>query len=521
MVPIVRCRGALLLLVILLVNVLGLASSETIEPRTGIAFADKLKRSPLVKLGLRSKGPIKVYAVGQYGKDTFVLKMSHTVNAEKLSDALMEAIKPRCKALGCSDQVEAFKEFVMGSLPNGAKSGTTLVFTTGGGKVTLSVNEKKAVKIVGKTLAQAFAGIYTDSNAVVKMKSIKTEKEDFRADSEMMATLGVMAATTLAIILVATKPDSSIKVTELNIYPVKSCAEQSVQTATVTPRGFEGDRVAMVVDKDGNCCTSRDKDKAKLFYVHPEIDTDANQMTLTTAAAVFYPLEVNLTKYAPTLTKIKHNEAPGELQLVDYGNVAAQWMETATGITGCRLTGIGDDYKRKVLVNDSQGNPVPTPDAPVSLADEAPLLLCNEASLEDLNARLRVRGEKTIDMRRFRPNVVVHSSAGLAAWEEDTWSKIKVGKVEFFVFQRCGRCIMTTIDRDSLKRSGEPLSTLSTFRESEKGQRNFGIHLIPDPETLEGEDTPFIQVGDKIEVLEYHDDRLKEWQENKDDGGME
>jgi uncharacterized protein len=518
MSPISRC---LLLGLLLLVNLATLVCSEHIEPRTGIAFEDNIKRTPLVKLGLRSKGPIKVYAVGQYGKHIFMLKMSYNVNAEKLSDALMEAIKPRCKTLGCSDQVDAFKEFVTGALPNGAKAGTTLVFNTGGGKVTLSVNDKPPVKIVGKTLAQAFAGIYTDANAVVKMKNIET-KDNFRTDSETMATLGVMAATTLAIILVVTKPDASIKITQLNIYPVKSCAEQSVPEATVTPKGFQGDRIAMVVDQDGKCCTSRDKDQAKLFHVHPEIDPQAETMTLTTAAAVFYPLEVDLTKSAPTTQKIVHNEAPGELQLVDYGNVAASWLETATGITGCRLTGIGDEYKRKVLVNESQGTPLPLSDAPVSLADEAPFLLCNEASLEDLNRRLRARGEKEIDMRRFRPNLVISSSAGLAAWEEDTWSKIKIGSVEFFVWQRCGRCIMTTIDRDSLKRSGEPLATLNTFRESDKGQRNFGMHLIPDPQSLQGEDgEAVIRVGDKIEVLEYNEERLKEWQENKEDGGME
>ena len=79
---------------------------------------------------------------------------------------------------------------------------------------------------------------------------------------------------------------------------------------------------------------------------------------------------------------------------------------------------------------------------------------------------------------------------------------------------------MTTIDRDSLDRSGEPLATLNTFRESDKGQRNFGMHLVPDPATLNGQED-VVHVGDPIEVLEYHQDRLKEWQENKDHGGME
>lgn len=507
----------MLLLTTVLLLLATMASAETVETRTGIAFDDKVQRQKLTKLGLRSKGPIKVYAVGQYGKNIFVLKMAYNVNAEKLSGALMEAIKPRCATLGCSDQVDDFKKFVMGSLPSGAKSGTTLVFNTGGGKVTLSVNGKSAVKIVGKAVASAFAGIYTDANAVCKMKSVKSGNENFRSDPETIATLGIMAATTLILIMLSTVPDKSIAVTALNRYPVKSCAEESVSAAKVTLRGFEGDRIAMVVDKDGKCCTSRDTDKAKLFHVKAKLDVDANKLNLSSAAA-FYPLEVDLAKSAP-INGVTHNEAPGEFQLADYGNVAASWVETATGIEGCRLTGIGEDYKRQVLLNFNQGNEVPTSNAPVSLADEAPFLLTNEASLEDLNNRMRARGKAEVDMRRFRPNLVIRSCAGLGPWEEDTWSKIKIGSVEFFVWQRCGRCSMTTIDRDTLERCGEPLATLNTFRESEKGQRNFGMHLIPDPHSLNGvEDV--IHVGDKIEVLEYNQARLKEWRENQGNGGM-
>ncbi|CAB9496996.1 amidoxime reducing component 2 [Seminavis robusta] len=497
---------------------LALSSAVSVEPRTGIEFEDKLNRAKLEKVGLRSKGPIKVYAVGQYGKSIFVLKMAYSVNAEKLSGALMDALKPRCEELGCGDQVEEFKAFVMDALPNGAKQGTQLVFNTAGGKVTLSVNGKPASKISGKAVAKAFTGIYTDANAVCKMKPVQTDDSGER-DPEMMATLGVMAATTLVIFLLVTKPDPAIKVSELNIYPVKSCAEQSVSEATVTPRGFAGDRIAMVVDANGKCCTSRDKDKAKLFHIHADLDVDNDNLTLT-AASAYYPLEVDLQKSAPS-GKVTHNEAPGEMQLADYGNVAAAWLEIATGIAGCRLTGIGEDYQRKVMVNASQGDAVPNNgDAPVSLADEAPFLLTNEASLDDLNSRMVARGKSPVDMRRFRPNIVVSSGSGLSAWEEDTWSKIRIGgTVEFFVWQRCGRCTMTTIDRDTLDRSGEPLATLNTFRESVKGQRNFGMHLVPDPSTLV-DGKAEIHAGDKIEVLEYNKARQTEWQENKDNGGM-
>ena len=488
--------------------------------------------------------------MGEYGPkgkqhDLFVLKMNFNVNAEKMSNALMDALKPRCEKLGCeAGQVEAFKKYVMDALPNGAKPGTTLMFNTGGNKVILTVNNGKAAKggVTGKAVAKAFAGIYTDSHAVCKMnpveapkkvsppkkekKSKKDSQEDETSGPQVINT-GIVAAITLLFVLWVTTPNSSIRISQLCIYPVKSCAEQEIDTGKVTLTGFQGDRVAMIVDKDGKCATSRDKDKAKLFFMHASItdlttdDGGGNGTSLhVTAGANYYPLDLDLaTKKQITKIQVAHNEAPGSLPVLDYGTVPSAWFETATGIPGCRLVGIDKDkYKRQVMVNPGQGEAVPTTvdPAPVSLADEAPFLLVNEASLNDLNSRMEARGKMPVDMRRFRPNIVLQdigTGYGAAAWEEDKWRKIKIGDhVEFFVWQRCGRCAMTTIDRDTLARSGEPLATLNTFRENEHGQRNFGVHLIPDPETLRNDDDGsaicnLIHVGDTLEVLEYHPER--------------
>ena len=67
---------------------------------------------------------------------------------------------------------------------------------------------------------------------------------------------------------------------------------------------------------------------------------------------------------------------------------------------------------------------------------------------------------------------------------------------------------MTTIDRDTLERCGEPLKTLR-FRERANGQRNFGMHLIPVMESLGDDSDNNVMVGDEIEVLEYDEERRK------------
>ena len=85
--------------------------------------------------------------------------------------------------------------------------------------------------------------------------------------------------------------------------------------------------------------------------------------------------------------------------------------------------------------------------------------------------------------------------------------RVRIGSVEFHVWQRCGRCTMTAMDRDSLERCGEPHEMLSKFR-GENGQRNL-MHLIPARpwDLLKNEER--ISVGDEVEILD--EERRAEW----------
>lgn len=343
-------------------------------------------------------------------------------------------------------------------------------------------------------------------------------------------------------------------VQELYIYPIKSCAEIQVNSAKVTPIGFEHDRIMQVVSKvdskdspfdpDYGFCTPRERKYEKLFHVQPTLITEERTSTTLELSSKYVekslwtshaqPTMINHEITTPTTLELssKHVEKSFRLKLEekltlfgslghqpvrcktmgwssdlleDCGLHAAKWLEEATGVKGCRLVGLSEHNSRYVLVNPKQGEEIPQGLQPrVSLADEAPFLLTTRSSLADLNKRLGKRNQ--VDMRRFRPNIVID---GFQPWEEDSFKRIRIGAVEFHVWQRCGRCTMTTIDRDSLERCGEPLKTLSTFRERENGQRNFGMHLIPvRPWELKGEQ---IFVGDRVEVLEYDEERRAEW----------
>jgi uncharacterized protein YcbX len=147
----------------------------------------------------------------------------------------------------------------------------------------------------------------------------------------------------------------------------------------------------------------------------------------------------------------------------------------------CRLAFMDEACRRPI--SSSGGRPGET----VSFADGYPCLLISTASLADLNARLA----DPLPMDRFRPNLVV---TGCEAYAEDGWRKIAIGQTVFRFAGLCPRCSVTTVDQTSgLRSSEEPLRTLVTYRQRERGVV-FGVNLIP-------EHTGEITVGDQVTVL--------------------
>lgn len=108
----------------------------------------------------------------------------------------------------------------------------------------------------------------------------------------------------------------------------------------------------------------------------------------------------------------------------------------------------------------------------VGFADGFPFLIVNKASLDDLNQRL----DSPVDIRRFRPNIVV---SGETPWQEDEWRELRIGQIPFRLVKPCSRCVMTTVDPDrGVKVDNlEPLRTLGRFRRTPDGVM-FGMNAV-------------------------------------------
>ncbi|SFK13182.1 MOSC domain-containing protein [Celeribacter neptunius] len=265
-----------------------------------------------------------------------------------------------------------------------------------------------------------------------------------------------------------------MRLARITTYPIKSLTGADLAAAKVHGFGLDGDRRWAVVYPNGTVATRR----------------DLPQMALLSAVAAPYGvsisfegsrLEVPFPTGAPVSVKVFSTVIDG---VEDAGNYASHFLSSALE-TEVRLVYFPIEAQRPVdPAYAGEGHFT-------ALADGFPLLLTTQASLAELNAEL----EHPVEMRRFRPNIVV--SGDIDPWIEDTWRRIRIGTSVFRVVKPCERCVMVTQDPNTGERPHprEPLATLGRIHRAITGKIIFGQNLIV-------EEQGAIVLGDEVEVLE-------------------
>lgn len=264
----------------------------------------------------------------------------------------------------------------------------------------------------------------------------------------------------------------TVVVKSLHVYPVKSCRGLALQSVRVDARGPLYDRRWMIVDAAGTFLTQREEPRLALVRVTlrpTEIALDAPNMRNLRVPA-------RGRDGARLAVSVWNHRGDGE----DAGDAAAEWLGEHLG-RPCRLVRFPDEARREVSKRHTEI------DAETAFTDGYPILLISDASLADLNGRMK----GTLTMERFRPNIVVGSTE---AYAEDTWKRIRIGDVLLDVVKPCARCTITTVDPTTAETSKEPLATLASYRRRGNDVL-FGQNCVHHgPGTL--------RVGDEVEVLE-------------------
>lgn len=165
------------------------------DKATGITFAPKSNGLEIFGVGVRKKGPIKVYSVGMYASPalkeklqeirlsanekaalhtlqtgakeigtTFVLEMSFKVGADKMAKAIADSVGGRYKGQEVADLKDLIAKGV--ARKGAATKGTKIQFDCSSEGVEVSIDGEVQGKVGSQELASAMCDVYLDDKCV-------------------------------------------------------------------------------------------------------------------------------------------------------------------------------------------------------------------------------------------------------------------------------------------------------------------------------------------------------------------
>ncbi|XP_076100692.1 mitochondrial amidoxime-reducing component 1-like [Mytilus galloprovincialis] len=280
-------------------------------------------------------------------------------------------------------------------------------------------------------------------------------------------------------------------VSELYLYPVKSCKGLKVNSLRCTRLGVEYDGMydrhwVFATEKDGQWITQRQEPRMALISISlhgDEIHFDAPGMTT-----------LKLPK-DPKKDQCKVKKVQVKMDIIDSldcGTEAAAWISKFLGRKMCLHYSPSDMEKRdavnaqKLWSHDAKKGDL------FAFSDYCAYMMLSQSGLDELNNRLA----EPVTCLNFRSNIIVK---GCPPYDEDHWDVIKIRNAKFRNIDACTRCILTTVDpfKGEKSKDEEPLKTLQTYRAFEPyppSKPLFGIHLANDVEDV-------IHVGDPIYAI--------------------
>ncbi|XP_042357648.1 molybdenum cofactor sulfurase isoform X2 [Plectropomus leopardus] len=262
--------------------------------------------------------------------------------------------------------------------------------------------------------------------------------------------------------------------TNIYIYPIKSCGAYEVHDWPVGPLGLLYDRSWMVVNGNGVCLSQ--KREPRLCLIRPQVRLPSNKLLLQASGmdTISVPLE-NSAEMHTSYRECQSKVCGDRVETVDCGDEAASWLSEFLG-QPCRLIRQSPDFTRDMKKRPSGA----ATSTSLSLVNEAQYLMISRASVELIQKLMSSRqddseGDQLLDTQnvisRFRANLVI---AGVEPFEEDNWSHLIIGNTRFVVAGQCRRCQMIGVDQETGTKTKEPLMSLSAFR---NGKVTFGVYL--------------------------------------------
>ncbi|KAJ9079514.1 hypothetical protein DSO57_1034702 [Entomophthora muscae] len=234
----------------------------------------------------------------------------------------------------------------------------------------------------------------------------------------------------------------------MTIYPIKSCRGfRPSNPWPLVPGGLQYDRVWMLIasDSKGDNFVLNQKRIPKMALITPTIQ---DGKLIISAPGMTNHLDIPLTD-AETGPEVKVRLMGRKSTAKCYSKLEIdEWFTSFLGIS-CRLARQAESESPEL-----------------HLANEAPFLLINEASLQQLSFQIPALSYTDSNLRglesAFRANFMI--SGSLAPYAEDEACLVQMGSQFFKVLGKCRRCQMVNICQNTANILPEPYLTLSKYR---------------------------------------------------------
>jgi uncharacterized protein YcbX len=271
-----------------------------------------------------------------------------------------------------------------------------------------------------------------------------------------------------------------MRVASLHFYPIKGARAVSPGSVRVAPRGLDGDRRWLVVDRTGMFHTQRSRAGLATIIAEP---IAGGGLRLSA------PGVADLTVQVPSGTERLDVTVWDSTVSAAVADASAHaWVSAVLGddVLLVHMDERAERLKRGIWTAEP---------LPVTFADAYPVLIATTGSLAALNAEIVQRGGAAVPMARFRPNIVIDCDE---PWREDYWKVLRIGGIEVDLVKPCDRCVVTTKDQLTGESMGkEPLASLARLRMSGDPRVKgvlFGWNVVPRA-------LGRVEIGDKVEVL--------------------
>ncbi|KAL4973855.1 hypothetical protein BDW66DRAFT_97563 [Aspergillus desertorum] len=319
------------------------------------------------------------------------------------------------------------------------------------------------------------------------------------------------------------------EVISLRVYPIKSCRGFETTVAKQCMTGLDLDRRWMLVDEKTHVFLTI-RQIPEMTLINTALSDDGQSLVLSVMSSSSEKGEAISTPAHPSPTWLaEHTTLVSDIKI---------WDTVTDGYVYSASVGVNQLFSRflrrpVVLVYKGptprvlQGNGDPRLLGRVqdtNFPDVLPVLVASQASIDELNGRLKAQGHEEITIERFRPNIIIRGHRG-DAWAEDSWKTVRIGTsithagfsneksvagagleqeeeeegLTYDIVARCGRCQVPNVDPETAqKHKTQPWDTMMSYRRVDEGLKYkpcFGMLGVP---RSEGE----IRVGMKFEVLE-------------------